>query len=264
MASILPDESKTAHVELMLPGHLAPDARPPVCLILAATAEEGFVRRRFFAGPLVRRGVAALLLENPFYGKRRPRGQLGPSLRTVADQFAMNTSTVEEARALLAWLRRRGHRDVGATGYSQGGMMAAFAGALSPFAMAVVPRGAGASARPIFTESALAQTFDWKKLAAEMRGLEEARRYFERCLEPVVVTRYPPPRAPELAVILGARSDGFIPAEDVQALHDHWRGSELRWLDAGHVTAVVFHRSPHHRAVLDAFDRLAAHPRRED
>jgi dienelactone hydrolase len=228
-------------------------------LILAATAEEGFTRRRFFAGPLLRRGIAALLLENPYYGKRRPRGQLGPALRTVADQFAMNSATVEEARALLTWLRTEGYQSVGATGYSQGGMMAAFAGALSPFAMAVIPRAAGASARPIFTETALAQTFDWNALAREMNGKQRALEYFTACLEPVVVTRYPPPRAPELAVLLGARSDGFIPPDDVEKLHRHWEGSELRWLEAGHITGAVFHRSPHHRAVFDAFDRLATH-----
>lgn len=264
MAHLLPEESRVAHVELLLPvptGRARSDVPAPVCLMLAATGEEGFVRRRLFAAPLVRAGIGALLLENPYYGRRRPRGQLGPALRTVADQFAMNTSTVEEARALLAWLVREGHAQVGATGYSQGGMMAAFAGALTPFEMAVIPRGAGASARPIFTESALAQTFDWKKLASEMRTRDEARRYFETCLEPVVVTRYPPPKAPELAVLLAARSDGFIPPSDVETLHRHWPGSELRWLDAGHVTAVLFHRSPHRRAVLDAFERLARRAR---
>jgi hypothetical protein len=260
LAEVLPEESKRVVFELMVPGHLESTDRPPVCLMLAATAEEGFARRRFFARPLIERGIAALLMENPFYGKRRPRGQLGPSLRTVADQFAMNTATVEEARAILGWLRRQGYAKVGVTGYSQGGIMAGFAGALCPFPLACVPRAAGNSARPIFTESALAQTFNWRRLAEELNGEAEARRYFSECLEPVRIDRFDPPVAPELAIIVGSRSDGFVPPAETEALHRHWKGSELRWLEAGHLTGAVLKRPPHVRAVVDAFDRLARYP----
>lgn len=255
-AAILPPESARAVIELVLPPGRSPSDRPPVCLMLAATGEEGFGGRRRFAAPLVRRGIGVLFLENPYYGARRPRGQIGPALATVADQFAMNLATVIEARALLAWLHERGHRRVGVTGYSQGGIMAAFAGVLVGFPVALVPRGAGRSTIPIFTDSALSRAFHWRKLAEEMGSLEEARRYFARCLEPVDVGLHPPPFEPRSAIIVSARSDGFVDPAQTEALHHHWPGSELRWVSGGHLSAAVLARRAHRRAIEDAFARL--------
>ncbi len=255
-AEVLPPESAAAVVELVLPVGVGADERPPVCLLLAATAEEGFGRRRRFAAGLLDRGIAVLSLENPYYGARRPRGQIGAALATVADQFAMNLATVIEARALLAWLRARGHRCVGATGYSQGGMMAAFAATMVDFPVAVVPRGTGRSATAVFTRSALSRAFHWRRLAAEMGSVEEARRHFARCLEPVDVGLHPAPVAPECAILVSARSDGFVPPSETEALHRHWPGSELRWVKGGHLTAALLAGEAHVRAVRDAFSRL--------
>jgi len=265
---LLPPETRVGHVQLLLPPEPAPGR--PICLHLASTGEQGFTLRTLFATPLVRRGIAALLLENPFYGLRRPKEQFGCSLRTVRDQFAMNYATVTEARCLLAWLRREGYAQIGVTGYSQGGVMAAFAAALTPFPLAAVPRGAADSAAPIFLDGGLSKSMNWPKLAAQFRssrpcgalrdeaaefGERQARSYFARCLEPVTVSHFPPPADPTLAIIINARHDGFVPPEEAMALHRHWAGSELRWLDGGHVTAAL-HLDAHRSAIRDAFDRL--------
>ncbi len=164
----------------------------------------------------------------------------------------MNLGTVDEARALLRWLRDQGHGLVGITGYSQGGVMAAFGAALSPFVVAAVPRGAGDSSAPIFTTAALSRRIAWSRLADELGGLTAAREYLGRCLEPVQLSRFRPPRAPEAAVLVHARGDGFVPPEEAEALHGHWAGSELRWLEGGHVTMSLFHRRAQRQALLDA------------
>lgn len=249
----LPPESGSIEAELLVPARGRPTA---ACLMLAATGEEGFARRRRFAGPLVAAGIAVLSLENPFYGSRRPRGQLGPVLRTVEEQFAMNLSTVDEARALLSWLRREGYSQVGVSGYSQGGMMAAFAGALASFPVACVPRGAGDRAHAIFMESALSRSVDWAALARDDGSEARARKYFERSLEPVRLSRHPPPLAPGSAIIVASRHDGFVPATESEALHAHWPGSELRMLESGHVTAALLQADAHRQAIRDAFARL--------
>ncbi|MEO6773232.1 MAG: alpha/beta hydrolase family protein [Kofleriaceae bacterium] len=249
----LPSESSMMEAELLLPVGAAPAA---VCLMLAATGEQGFARRRRFAAPLLSRGIAAVLLENPFYGVRRPRGQIGPVLRTVEDQFAMNLATVDEARALLAWLRREGFPRVGVTGFSQGGMMAAFAGALTDFPVACVPRCAGDRALPIFLDSALASSVDWRRLARDAGSESAARDQFARCLAPVCVSRHAPPLAPAGAVIVASRHDGFVPVAEARALHAHWAGSELRMFDTGHVTASLLDAEPHRQAIADALARL--------
>ncbi len=251
----LPHESSVVEAELLLPSG---GETSSACLMLAATGEEGFLRRRRFAAPLVARGVAVLSLENPFYGARRPRGQLGPVLRTVEEQFAMNLSTVDEARALLEWLRREGFRNVGVSGYSQGGVMAAFAGALSAFPVACVPRGAADAARTIFMDSALSRSVDWTALARDSGGDKAARDRFERYLDPVRLSRHAPPLRPECAIVVGSLHDGFVPAAESEALHAHWVGSELRMLESGHVTAALLRAEQHRKAILDAFSRLSA------
>lgn len=248
-ARYLPPESRTGIVE-----EWRPSGSAPLCLVLAATGEEGLGRRRGLAVYLAAHGVGSLLLENPYYGVRRPRGQRGPLLRTVADQFAMNLATTEEAASLLRTFHEEG-RLVGVTGYSQGGMMAAFGAAVSDFPVVVVPRGAARAAGPVFTDSALSRAMDWGALAAEAGSLEAARRRFLEALEPVRVDRFPPPREPRLAILVSSRDDGYVPPAEAEALHRHWAGSELRWVGGGHLTGVLLHHREHRRAILDAFER---------
>jgi pimeloyl-ACP methyl ester carboxylesterase len=255
-ADILPPASQTAPLELRLPAGSSEADRPPVVLLLAATGEQGTTFRRSTSLSLLRRGIGIAMLENPFYGARRPPGQTMAVLRTVRDQFAMNTATVDEAQAILAWLRARGHERVGASGYSQGGMMAAFAGALSDFETVIVPRAAGRSAVPIFTENALGRRFAWDKLAEPFGDEAQARQYFAQCLEPVDVGRFDGPLNPRLAIVVGSKHDRFIRPEEVESLHRHWKGAELRWVDAGHLTGALLGAPAHNRAIVEAFDRF--------
>lgn len=249
---LLPEPTRRARVELHLPRRGSTER---VCLLLAATGEEGFTLRRRVVGDLLREHIGALLLENPFYGSRRPRGQRLSLLRTVRDQFAMNTATVDEARALLRWLAAQGYRP-GASGYSQGGMMTAFAAALSDFPVAAVPCAAGLRAAPVFTEHALARRFDWNALARSFPSEAHAREHFARCLEPVDVGRFPSPTHPSSAILVGARFDGYIPEHEVAALHRHWTGAELRWVETGHLTGALLFKQVQVRAIVDAFERL--------
>lgn len=253
-ASYLPPESRFGLVE-----HWSAGARAPVCLVLASTAEEGFARRRPLARFLVSRGLSVVLVENAFYGTRRPLGQRGPMLRTVADQFAMNTATVEEACGLLRTFHEEGV-EVGVTGFSQGGVMAAFAAALSNFAIAAVPRGAARASQPIFTEGALSDTIRWDVLAREAGSKKAARARFDEALSWVRLDLQPAPRDPRSAILVAGEHDGYIPAAEAEALHRHWPGSELRWTRGGHLTGLVLHHAVHRRALIDAFARRRGAP----
>ena len=251
-AHYLPSESRVGVVE-----HWDAGANAPLCLVLAATAEEGFARRGPLARYLVAQGLSVLLLENPFYGARRPHGQRGPMLRTVADQFAMNTATVEEACALLRTFHASG-LEVGVTGYSQGGVMAAFAAALSDYALSVVPRGAARASGPIFTGGALSDTIRWDVLGREAGSEAAAGARFDEALSWVRLDRHAPPRDASRAILVAGEDDGYIPAAEAEALHRHWPGSELRWTRGGHLTGLVLHHDVHRRAILDAFARRRA------
>ena len=249
----LPPESKQGVVELS-----SQSAAPrSIVILLAATGEEGFWFRRRFSEPLHARGIATLSLENAFYGVRRPAGQRASLVRTVRDQFAMNVATVQEARALARWAHEAGYERVCLTGFSQGGLMASFAAALTPFEVAVCPRGAGDAAMPIFTNAALSRRIHWPRLAKDLGGEAAARRYFQACLEPVRISRFAAPAGAQAAVLLGVRGDGFIPPSEVHALHRHWPRSELRWLTSSHVIAALLHGASHQQAIHDSLARLS-------
>ena len=68
----LPEESKLAEALVVMPPEWTVDT--PVCVQLAATGDEGFMdRRRVVAGPLLEAGIGSVILENPFYGRRKPK-----------------------------------------------------------------------------------------------------------------------------------------------------------------------------------------------
>ncbi len=250
LARLLPPEARTAHFELLLP------PRPRgVCLLLAATAEEGFARRRLFARHLLAEGLGVASLESPLYGLRRPAGQVGPRIRTVVEHFALNLATVDEGRALLAYLRAEVCEDVGVSGFSQGGFMGGFVAALSPFPLAAILRGAGDAVLPVFTRDALTRVVDWPSLARDAGSRGAATSLFEEVLAPVRISRHPPPVFPRAAIIVYGQHDEFVVRHEAEALARYWR-CELRRKPAGHVTQALFYRSAHARAVADAFERL--------
>ena len=247
----MPAECRTARVQIWTPTRRSSGA---MCILLAATGEEGFWGREPLARRLLAEGIGSIILENPYYGSRRPHGQRGPVLRTVLDQFAMNTATVDEARALLGWIRDAGHV-AGVTGYSQGGFMAAFAAAFVDFPVVVVPRAAGTQAAPVLTEWALSRAVHWPSLARESGSVAEARAELARHLSVVDLTRHPAPVAPELATVMVARHDRVFPMSTGTALHAHWPGSTLVLSNAGHVTSLLLNDDEHLRAIVAAFRR---------
>ena len=97
----MPDGTTTATVELVLPrqaphpadgvdavssasgGSEAPAV--PIHVCLGVTGDEGFVFRRTYALQLAHLGIGTLSLEYPFYGTRRPEGQVRHYLNHVSD-----------------------------------------------------------------------------------------------------------------------------------------------------------------------------------
>jgi hypothetical protein len=254
----LPATCAEARFQLLLPQGAGP--LPPVCLFLASSGDHGFGLRRYLAGPLLSQGVGALLLENPYYGARRPPEQRGEAVRTVADLLIMFRATAVEAVALLGWLLARGHPKVGISGYSMGGSMAAYSASLFPLPLAVIPLAVAHSAAPVFTQGVLSAVPDWEALGSTCGGAEAARQRLAELLESLSLTQLPPLPNPRRAIIVAAREDGFVPSASTLRLLQHWRGAELRYVRGGHASALVTGRPLITRAILDAFSRLESLP----
>ncbi len=236
-AELLPAESREAHFGIWLPA--GANENTPVVVHIGGVGDEGYRLRRHLSSPLLRQGVGALILENPFYGARRPAGQSGTALRRVSDQLLLSGAVVAEACALLAWLRDRGYRRLGVTGYSMGGSAAGLVGAMFREPIAVAACAAGISGTPVFTEGLLSTYVAWDRLGPN-RTAAVAR--FAEALAPGGLDRFAPPVGTTAMVLLAARHDGYVPAASVEALQQHWVGAELRWMPGGHISSFLTKR----------------------
>lgn len=221
---------------------------PALAVVLASWGDEGFAMRRRLLAPVVREGVACLLLENPFYGARRPVGQRGACLRTVSDFVAMGRAAVRESHALLAWARARGYGRSGVVGYSMGGQMAAMSAALAPWPVRVVAMAPAVTPASVFLDGPLRRDVAWDALGAG----GEAR--LREVLTSLSVLALPAIAEPAWATLVGTRRDAIVPPEDALAIARHWRTS-VRWLDDGHVSAIAFRGHALAQAVVDTFAR---------
>ena len=251
----LPAESRNAFFELILPKGASRET--PICIHFAATGDEGFARRRrALALPLLREGIGSLILENPYYGRRRPPGQHAKMLNRFSDLWAMGGAAVEEGRSLMQWLRREGYERLGVCGISMGGSMAARVALLEERPVAMIGCVTAHSASAVFTEGILKNYLAWEVLNRELDGDGPAIALMRELLDLTDLRRFPPPRQPEAAFLVAASRDAYIPPASAALLHAHWPGSTMRWLKTGHVGAFLFHRRDFLQAVLDAFTRL--------
>jgi pimeloyl-ACP methyl ester carboxylesterase len=250
----LPAVARRARVRMLRPAAGEPRA---VCLHFASSGDQGFAMRLRFAAPLLDQGIAALVLENPYYGERRPPGQPGAALRTVSDMVLMATATVREGRSLLAWLEGQGHRRLGVAGYSMGGQMCALVAVTWPRALAVAALAPSDSPASVFTEGLLRTHPRWEALRRPGESDDRARAELRQFLLRYAVSGLPPPVEPRAAVVVANRQDGVVPSAEAERIARRW-GCELRWLDGGHVSAALLEQPALRRAVAEAFARLPA------
>ncbi len=240
----LPGPSRVARFVQVTPT----DGSNRAVVLLAAWGEHGYLRRLSLARRLAAGGVSSIVLENPFYGSRRPHPD--PVIRSVADFALMGWAAVAEARSLMAWLSQRG--EVGVAGFSMGGNTAALAGASMPIPVAIAPLAPSPSPGPVWMEGVISRSVTWSALGAD------GRRRLAGALGSASVLSIAARPHTGHAVLVGAAADGYVPRQATLALHAHWPGSELRWVEAGHGTLIWRHKAALARAILDSLARVAA------
>ncbi len=245
---LLPEHTRMVHVR-----RWTRREHTTACVILAASRDEGFRAREHIFGALMARGLDLYFLENPFYGRRRTPE--GPARITISDHGLMVLGMVLEARALLEHLCQRYPKLVVA-GYSMGGHMAAITSAVTPFALACAALATGASASNIYTRGLLSWSVDLDALGGAPDLRTAARERLHQLFQVADVTRYPMPVRPDAAVIVGCRRDGYIFNSETERLHQYWKGSTLRWIPAGHFSALLTRRRDLCNCVADAADKL--------
>lgn len=166
LPGIMPNETITAHFQLVLPRRWHSHKSKPVCLHLAGTGDHYFWRRRnLIAKPLLKEsGIASLLLENPFYGLRKPQNQIRSSLHNVCDIFIMGGCLIMESLVMLNWCEKQGFGPLGLTGLSMGGHMASLAATNWPKPIPLVPCLSWSTASPVFTQGVMSASINWTLL----------------------------------------------------------------------------------------------------
>lgn len=161
---ILPSESIKARFQFIVPKKWK--NHKPVCIHLAGTGDHFFWKRRtLMARPMIKEaGMASLLLENPYYGYRKPKEQVRSSLRNVSDLFVMGAALILESAVLLHWLEREDYWPLGMTGISMGGHMASLAVTNWPKPIPLIPCLSWTTASNVFTTGVLSKSVNWREL----------------------------------------------------------------------------------------------------
>ena len=244
----LPTVAATVHLRAWIRA-----ANRNACVILAGSHDQGYkVRERVF-GSLVGRGVNLYFLENPYYGIRRIPG--GISAIKVSDQILMAMGMVLEARALLGALHSE-YEKLAVAGYSMGGHMAAITAAVTPYPVACAALATGASAGSIYTNGLMSWCVDFERLAGSPQQRPAAQERLRSLFDAADITHYPPPVRPDAGTILGCTQDGYILRCETERLHQHWAGSTLVWLNAGHFSALLTSRKMLCKCISDSLERL--------
>lgn len=169
LPSIMPEETKTAYFQVILPKKWKSQKIKPICLHLAGTGDHYFWRRRnLIAKPLLKEsGIASILLENPFYGLRKPKDQIRSSLHNVSDIFIMGGCLILESIVILNWCEQQGFAPLGLTGLSMGGHMASLAATNWPKPIPLVPCLSWSTASPVFTKGVMSASINWSLLESQ-------------------------------------------------------------------------------------------------
>ena len=228
-----------------------PEQTRRVVVLMPAWNEHDPRVRVAMSGHLARKGIRSIILENPYYGSRNPEPNQSQPIRTVSDFMVMGAAAVNEARGILCWLRDDGW-DIGVSGYSMGGNTAALVAATMPFPVAAAPLAASHSPGPVFLDGILREGIAWDALGGRSREGD-----LRSTLGAISVLKVEPAPHTKYAIVVKASRDGYVPPGAVQALVDHWQGSELRVVRGGHATAIWYRKDELTDAIVESFDRLA-------
>ncbi|KAF8365864.1 hypothetical protein PRIPAC_83693 [Pristionchus pacificus] len=257
-----------------------------VCIHLAGTGDHSYWRREYgLATPLLEQRTASIIVPNPFYGERRPDGQYRSSLHNVSDLFVMGVSLISECLFILNWAKERyGFKHAAISGVSMGGFMASLATSNIPYAVGCVPLLSAVSAGPSYCRGVLREAIPWDVLERELRDRDYVRRLEEipgcdwihrahenaarnneslaRSMMDILMTEfthlytYPTPVYPQATVALTARSDGYIMHDGLPMQDELWKGSEMRYIERGHVTSYVFCQNIFRECINRSFEKL--------
>ncbi|XP_017043109.2 protein ABHD18 isoform X1 [Drosophila ficusphila] len=86
----------------------------------------------------------------------------------------------------------------------------------------------------------------------EREALQFMRGMMDECTH---LKNFSVPFDTSLIIAVCAKDDAYVPREGCTSLEDIWPGAEVRYLDAGHVSAYVLHQKLFRSCIIEAFNR---------
>lgn len=210
------------------------DERSRAGVVILHHLEDDRTLEEIIAAYLARRGVTALVMQLPFYGKRRGDEDLGESFVTDPEvMVSLTTQAVLDARrafdGLLGWPGIAPQR-VGLLGVSLGGINAALAAGVEPRMRRLALVLAGGDL-PAVVFHASRETREVRR-RLEAAGLDPAAlRAMWADIEPL---RYASRMAAADVLMLNARDDDVIPRRCTEMLWKSIGEPEIVWYSGDH------------------------------
>ncbi|VDN58055.1 unnamed protein product [Dracunculus medinensis] len=270
-------------------GFFPVETRNALVIHLAGTGDHSFLRRKLgFANSLLKMGISSILLENPFYGTRKPSNQFRSNLNNVSDLFVMGGALIAECNFLLNWAKESGYSPLGLSGVSMGGYMASLAYTNSSGPVSLVPCLSSSTAAPVFVKGALSHAVSWDFLDIELKNksfrnaikqipdCEWIEKAYElnKCTKGISshgvakqfmyilmeeftnIGMYPKPFDTSLVKNIIAEKDAYIVRSSEPTMQDIWPGSCVEILKGvGHVTAYLTNHAIFRRSIVEMLHR---------
>ena len=234
--------NNVVHAEYFLPASPPQGgSRYPAVIVLHILGAD-FPLSRFMAARLADHGVAALFIQLPYYGKRKPPNS--PDVKFLSSdmnrsQLAMKQGIMDIRRG-FSWLASRPEVDstkLYATGVSLGGIMSALAVAIEPLAKGGVFTLAGGGLADILwnmpEREAKAYRSAWEKSGRTFADLKTL-------VDPLDPLTYADRLKPKQVLIIAGNVDEVVPPRSTKALWNAAGQPPVIWYDAGHYSAAAF------------------------
>ena len=232
-------ENNVVPAEYYVPRDASADAKVPAAVVLDIL-DGSAILPRVMARGAAQNGLAALYVPMPCYNDRRPADDAHKKLlrddptKTV-DGLRQTVMDVRRAKAILASRPEIHDRNIGLTGISLGGILAALSAGVDGQFTRVVPILSGGDLADI--------TFH----CHEMRKLRES--LLDHDITPAKAAELFAPVEPlcfaariggDRCLMINAASDEVIPKADTLALARAIGNAQLVWLPSGHYSALTY------------------------
>ena len=243
------EENWTVHAEYYRPEGEGPF---PSAIVLHILDGRFFVAR-MLATSLAQKGIAALFIKLPYYGERRPKGDVDLSALEVPDVVGAMRQGVRDIRRGAAWLRARTEIDasrVGIVGVSLGSFVAQMAaGADGGFDRCAFLLGGGSLLGALYSGSK--DTRRAEKLVEE-RGWSKER--MRKLLEPIEPLGHTAGIRKDGVLMINCLQDEVVPPTTTRRYWEELGRPVILWYPGGHY-ALKDHVVEVMSRVTDHFDR---------